>query len=94
MAQKKAGGSSRNGRDSPGQNLGVKRFGGEFVTPGTIIVRQRGTRFCTSMNVGIGRDHSIFSKIGGFVYFKRYQKGKVFVSVLTNEKFSKKNKVY
>lgn len=74
MAHKKGGGSSRNGRDSNAQRLGVKRFGGEFVLPGTIIVRQRGTYFHPGLNVGLGRDHTIFAKIEGLVTFE-YRRG-------------------
>jgi large subunit ribosomal protein L27 len=69
MAQKKAGGSSRNGRDSNPKMLGVKVFGGELVTAGSIIVRQRGTNFHPGKNVGIGRDHTLFAKISGHVRF-------------------------
>lgn len=70
MAQKKAGGSSRNGRDSKSKRLGVKVFGGEFVKSGNIILRQRGTRFHKGTNVGIGVDHTLFSKIDGYVKFE------------------------
>lgn len=69
MAHKKAGGSTRNGRDSNAKRLGVKRFGGELVTAGSIIVRQRGTRFHAGDNVGIGKDHTLFAKIEGKVAF-------------------------
>ena len=71
MATKKAGGSSRNGRDSIGRRLGVKKFGGEKVIAGNIIVRQRGTKFHPGNNVGIGRDHTIFATINGKVAFKK-----------------------
>ncbi len=71
MAHKKGGGSSRNGRDSNSQRLGVKRFGSEFVIPGNIIIRQRGTEFHPGENVGMGKDHTIFAKIEGFVVFER-----------------------
>ena len=71
MAHKKGGGSSRNGRDSNSQRLGVKRFGGEFVIPGNIIVRQRGTKFHPGTNVGIGKDHTIFATVEGYVVFER-----------------------
>ena len=71
MATKKAGGSSRNGRDSIGRRLGVKKFGGEKVISGNIIVRQRGTKFHPGVNVGIGKDHTIFAKIDGKVAFKK-----------------------
>jgi large subunit ribosomal protein L27 len=69
MAHKKAGGSSRNGRDSPGQRLGVKKFGGEIVVAGNILVRQRGTKFHPGAHVGMGRDHTLFSLIDGSVKF-------------------------
>jgi large subunit ribosomal protein L27 len=71
MAHKKGGGSSRNGRDSNAQRLGVKCFGGEFVIPGNIIVRQRGTQFHPGLNVGMGKDHTIFATIEGYVTFER-----------------------
>lgn len=76
MAHKKSGGSAKNGRDSKGQRLGVKRFDGEFVLPGTIIVRQRGTRFHPGKNVGLGRDFTIYSLIEGQVKFEAYAKGR------------------
>jgi large subunit ribosomal protein L27 len=82
MAHKKGVGSSRNGRDSNAQRLGVKRFGGELVSAGSILVRQRGTRFEPGRNVGIGGDDTLFAKIGGFVEFKKYSKAKKVVSVL------------
>jgi large subunit ribosomal protein L27 len=82
MAHKKAGGSSRNGRDSNSQRLGVKRYGGQFVTGGSILVRQRGTRFKPGQNVGWGRDDSLYARIDGFVRFEdRGRRGK-FISVL------------
>ena len=81
MASKKAGGSTKNGRDSHGQRLGVKRFGGETVLPGTIIVRQRGTQFLTGNNVKIGRDFTIYSAIEGKVKFERFTKQKFKISV-------------
>jgi large subunit ribosomal protein L27 len=71
MAHKKGAGSSRNGRDSQSKRLGVKRFGGEFVIPGNIIVRQRGTKFHPGENVGMGKDHTLFATIEGFVVFER-----------------------
>ncbi|GAG55778.1 unnamed protein product [marine sediment metagenome] len=74
MAHKKAGGSSRNGRDSPGQRLGVKRFGGQLVKAGSIIVRQRGTGIHPGNNVGVGRDYTLFAKIDGVVTFERLGK--------------------
>lgn len=82
MAQKKAGGSSKNGRDSEGRRLGVKKFGGELVIPGNIIVRQRGTKFYPGNHVGIGKDHTIFATVEGHVSFSKRQKGRTFVSVL------------
>ena len=81
MATKKAGGSSRNGRDTAGRRLGVKKFGGEFVIAGNIIIRQRGTKVHPGLNVGIGKDHTIFSKINGKVFFKK-NKQKTVVSVV------------
>ena len=81
MAHKKAGGSSRNGRDSTGRRLGVKKFGGEIVVPGNIIVRQRGTKFHAGENVGLGRDHTLFATAGGRVTFRHKARGKVFVAV-------------
>jgi len=71
MAHKKAGGSSRNGRDSAGRRLGVKKFGGELVVPGNIIVRQRGTKFHPGNNVGIGKDHTLFALVDGHVAFRK-----------------------
>lgn len=70
MAHKKAGGSTRNGRDSQSKRLGVKRYGGEIVTAGSIIVRQRGTHFHAGPNVGLGRDHTLFAKVDGRVVFE------------------------
>lgn len=84
MAHKKGGGSSRNGRDSNSQRLGVKRFGGEVVTAGSIIVRQRGTRFSPGMNVGRGGDDTLYAITNGTVHFKKYSKSKTIVSVLPN----------
>ncbi len=74
MAHKKAGGSTRNGRDSPGKRLGVKRFGGQLVKAGSIIVRQRGTSIKQGNNVGVGRDYTLFAKIDGIVTFERLGK--------------------
>jgi len=71
MAHKKGGGSSRNGRDSNSQRLGVKKFGGERVIPGNILVRQCGTKFHPGLNVGLGKDYTIYSKIDGYVVFER-----------------------
>ena len=82
MAHKKAGGSSRNGRDSEGRRLGVKLFGGQLAVPGNILIRQRGTKYHPGANVGMGRDHTIFSKIDGQVTFQRKEKDRMYVSVL------------
>ena len=82
MATKKAGGSSRNGRDSKGRRLGVKKYGSQNVLPGNIIVRQRGTKVHPGQNVGIGKDHSIFSLIKGKVKFKKSKLNRTFVSVV------------
>ena len=82
MAHKKAGGSSRNGRDTAGRRLGVKIFGGEAIVAGNIIVRQRGTKWHPGRNVGLGRDHTIFALIDGTVEFRRRADDKVHVSVL------------
>ena len=84
MATKKAGGSSRNGRDSAGRRLGVKKFGGENVIAGNIIIRQRGTKFHPGDNVGIGKDHTIFAKINGKVAFKK-TRVRTFVLVVPTE---------
>ena len=84
MATKKAGGSSRNGRDSAGRRRGVKKFGGENVLPGNIIIRQRGTKFHPGDNVGIGKDHTIFATINGKVAFKK-TRVRTFVSVVPTE---------
>ncbi len=81
MAHKKAGGSSRNGRDSESKRLGVKKFGGEQVRGGNIIIRQRGTRHYPGENVGMGKDHTLFAKIDGKVRFHRKSGGRAFVSV-------------
>ena len=81
MAHKKAGGSTRNGRDSPGQRLGVKLFGGQLAKAGSIIVRQRGTSIHPGVNVGLGRDYTLFAKIDGKVTFERLGKYKKKVSV-------------
>ncbi|GAA0288451.1 50S ribosomal protein L27 [Rhodovulum strictum] len=82
MAHKKAGGSSRNGRDSAGRRLGVKIYGGQAVIPGNIIVRQRGTKFWPGEGVGMGRDHTIFAVCEGAVTFRKGLKGRTFISVL------------
>jgi large subunit ribosomal protein L27 len=81
MAHKKAGGSSRNGRDSAGQRLGVKKFGGEMVIAGNIIIRQRGTRVKPGEGVGMGRDHTLFAVADGNVQFSKTRAGKAVVSV-------------
>ena len=81
MAHKKAGGSSRNGRDSAGRRLGVKKFGGEQVIAGNIIVRQRGTKWRPGTGVGLGRDHTIFATVDGAVAFRTRAKGRTYVSV-------------
>ncbi|WP_425409975.1 50S ribosomal protein L27 [Hyphococcus sp.] len=85
MAHKKAGGSSRNGRDSAGRRLGVKKYGGENVIPGNIIVRQRGTKFHPGDNVGIGKDHTLFALVNGRVQFAEKRGGKNFVSIIPGE---------
>ena len=82
MAHKKAGGSSRNGRDSAGRRLGVKKFGGENVVSGNIIVRQRGTKWWPGNNVGIGKDHTIFATSNGKVKFHKGLKGRTFISII------------
>ncbi len=83
MAHKKAGGSTRNGRDSQSKRLGVKRFGGEQVIAGNIIVRQRGTRFHAGVNAGLGRDHTIFAKTDGKVTFKiRGANSRTFIDIV------------
>ncbi len=82
MAHKKAGGSSRNGRDSAGRRLGVKKYGGESVIPGNIIMRQRGTKMWPGQGVGLGKDHTIFATIEGNVKFHTGLKGRKFISVL------------
>lgn len=81
MASKKAGGSTKNGRDSQSKRLGVKRFGGQHVKAGTIIVRQRGTKFAVGNNVRLGRDYTIYSIIEGLVKFERFSKEKFKISV-------------
>jgi large subunit ribosomal protein L27 len=82
MAHKKAGGSSRNGRDSDGRRLGVKKFGGEAVISGNILVRQRGTKWWPGVNVGMGRDHTLFATTEGNVTFKKGLKGRTFINVM------------
>ena len=82
MAHKKAGGSSRNGRDSESKRLGVKKFGGQQVVPGNIIVRQRGTKWHPGTNVGIGKDHTLFAVAAGQVEFRASRAGRTYVSVV------------
>ena len=82
MATKKAGGSSKNGRDSIGRRIGVKKFGGQHVIPGNIIVRQRGTKFHPGDNVGMGKDHTIFALVNGSVQFKKSCDRRTYVNVL------------
>ena len=84
MATKKAGGSSKNGRDSAGRRLGVKRYGGQLVMPGNIIVRQRGTKVHPGTHVGIGKDHPIFSLVKGKVEYKKTKSDRTYVSVKPN----------
>ena len=84
MAHKKAGGSSRNGRDSPGQRLGVKRFAGQRVKAGNILIRQRGTKIHPGENVGVGRDYTLFAKIDGVVQFERKDRNRKRVSVIAS----------
>jgi len=81
MAHKKAGGSSRNGRDTAGRRLGVKKFGGEAVVPGNIILRQRGTKWHPGSGVGLGKDHTIFATLDGKVAFRTKANGRTYVSV-------------
>jgi large subunit ribosomal protein L27 len=85
MAHKKAAGSSRNGRDSIGRRLGLKKSGGQIVIPGNIILRQRGTKFHIGKNVGIGNDHTIFALKKGTVVFKKKKESKVYVSVVPKQ---------
>ncbi len=85
MAHKKGGGSTKNGRDSNAQRLGVKKYGGENVTAGSILVRQRGTKFHPGTNVGIGSDDTLYSKVDGVVKFERYDKTRKKVSVIAAE---------
>ncbi len=82
MAHKKAGGSSRNGRDSAGRRLGVKKFGGEVVIPGNIIIRQRGTKFRPGKFIGMGKDHTLFALVEGHVRFYRHKDHKQYVEVV------------
>ncbi len=82
MAHKKAGGSSRNGRDTAGRRLGIKKYGGEVVRAGNILVRQRGTKWWPGENTGLGKDHTIFATVNGRVRFHTGLKGRTFVSVM------------
>ncbi|MGR3469168.1 MAG: 50S ribosomal protein L27 [Shimia sp.] len=82
MAHKKAGGSSRNGRDSAGRRLGIKLFGGQHAIPGNIIARQRGTKWWPGEGVGMGKDHTIFAVVEGHVTFSKGLKGRTFISVM------------
>ena len=84
MATKKSGGTSRNGRDSRGRRLGVKKFGDEYVLAGNIIVRQRGTRVYPGENVGLGKDHTVFALRNGYVKFYRKKNNRLFVAVVSN----------
>jgi len=88
MAHKKAGGSSRNGRDTAGRRLGIKKFGGELVIPGNIIARQRGTKWHPGENVGIGKDHTIFATAEGTVDFRTTRGGRTYMSVVPVESAS------
>ena len=81
MAHKKAGGSSRNGRDSAGRRLGIKKYGGELVIPGNILCRQRGTKWWPGANVGMGKDHTIFATVEGNVRFHKGFRGRTYISV-------------
>jgi large subunit ribosomal protein L27 len=83
MAHKKAGGSSRNGRDSAGRRLGVKLFGGEKAGGGAILVRQRGTKFHAGENVGMGKDHTLFAKVDGTVKFRETDGGRTYVAIVS-----------
>ncbi|HQT54732.1 MAG: 50S ribosomal protein L27 [Phenylobacterium sp.] len=85
MAHKKSGGSSRNGRDSAGRRLGVKKFGGEAVVGGNIIIRQRGTKFFAGVNVGMGRDHTLFATADGAVQFVTKRDDRTYVNVVAAE---------
>ena len=88
MAHKKAGGSTRNGRDSEGRRLGLKKSGGQNVIAGNIIVRQRGTKYIPAENVGLGKDHTIFSLVEGVVQFTRKKDDRVYVSVVSKSKYA------
>jgi large subunit ribosomal protein L27 len=90
MAHKKSGGSSRNGRDSAGQRLGVKKFGGEKVLAGNIIIRQRGTKFWPGVNVGLGKDHTLFATAEGAVKFVTKRDDRTYVNVVPAEEMAAK----
>ena len=85
MAHKKAGGSSRNGRDSESKRLGIKKFGNEVVVPGNILARQRGTKWHPGNNVGMGKDHTLFALTGGTVAFQRKANGRTYINVIPAE---------
>ncbi len=89
MAHKKGQGSTRNGRDSESKRLGVKKFGGQFVKAGNIIVRQRGTKHHPGKNVGVGKDYTLFALIDGYVFFEKKRGNRSYVSVLTKEDYEK-----
>lgn len=91
MAHKKGGGSSKNGRDSNAQRLGVKRYGGEYVIPGNIIVRQKGTKFHPGNNVGMGKDYTIFATIEGYVHFEPVRGGRKQISVYAEQRTANGN---
>ena len=86
MAHKKAGGSSRNGRDTAGRRLGVKKFGGEAVIAGNIVIRQRGTKVKPGLNIGVGKDHTLWALVDGHVKFETRAEGRVHVSILPETK--------
>jgi large subunit ribosomal protein L27 len=85
MGQHKAGGSTQNGRDSNSQRLGIKAFGGNYVTAGSILIRQRGRRYKPGQNVGVGKDDTLFAKISGMVAFRQFRKGLKTISVMPKE---------
>ncbi len=87
MAHKKGAGSTRNGRDSHSKRLGVKKYGGQFVKAGNIIVRQRGTKHHAGRNVGVGKDYTLFALIDGYVFFQKKRNDRSYVSVLTKEEY-------
>ena len=91
MATSKSGGSTSNGRDSAGRRLGVKKFGSEFVIPGNIIIRQRGTKYHPGKNVGLGKDHTIYSLVVGNVFFSKTKKNRTVVNVIANDNLVETN---